>query len=89
MALRAYDTDGNGTLEFNEFVEFAASLVNTGPDQFFARMGRHALIETAIMPAAAKGLKAIVGGPLQNTPMVFLAPGLAVGIRALRGLLPF
>lgn len=52
-ALRAYDEDGNGTLDEKEFEEFARSLMKTGPDAFFARVGKSAVVNTAFLPAAA------------------------------------
>lgn len=56
-ALRAYDEDGNGTLDQKEFEEFARSMINTGPDAFFARVGKHAVIQTAVLPAAAAAVQ--------------------------------
>lgn len=52
-ALRAYDEDGNGTLDEKEFEELAKSLMRTGPDAFFARVGKSAVVNTAFLPAAA------------------------------------
>ncbi len=36
-----------------EFVAFASDLVHSGPDTFFARVGKEAAIRTAIVPGAA------------------------------------
>ena len=36
-----------------EFVGFASDLVHSGPDTFFARVGKEAAIRTAIVPGAA------------------------------------
>lgn len=52
-ALRAYDEDGNGTLDEKEFEAFARSLMKTGPDAFFSRVGKSAVVHTAFLPAAA------------------------------------
>ena len=36
-----------------EFVAFANDMVHSGPDAFFARVGRAAVVRTAIIPGAA------------------------------------
>ena len=36
-----------------EFYNFASDLVHSGPDTFFARIGRTALVRTTIVPGAA------------------------------------
>lgn len=56
-ALRAYDEDGNGTLDEKEFELFARSLMKTGPDAFFARVGKSAVVQTAFLPAAAAAVQ--------------------------------
>ncbi len=64
-ALRAYDEDGNGTLDEKEFEAFARNMINTGPDAFFARVGKHAVVQTAVLPAAAVAVqKAIPNSPV-------------------------
>jgi hypothetical protein len=40
-------SDNNGTLDPAEFVEFARSMMKSGPDMFFARVGKHTAINTA------------------------------------------
>lgn len=42
-----------------EFVAFASDLVHSGPDTFFARVGKEAMIQTAIVPGAAHFLQKV------------------------------
>ena len=35
-------------------------MVNTGPDAFFARIGRSALINTMVLPSASYGVKKVL-----------------------------
>ncbi len=43
----------------DQFFDFASTMVNTGPDAFFARIGRSALVNTMVLPGASYGLKRV------------------------------
>ena len=43
----------------DQFFDFASTMVNTGPDAFFARVGRSALINTMVLPASSYGIKKV------------------------------
>ncbi|CAL8464704.1 g4239 [Coccomyxa elongata] len=92
-ALKVFDVDGNGYLDRWEFVAFASDLVHSGPDTFFARVGKEAAIRTAIVPGAAhliQKLCAATGalGPVANAPLHIFAPAVGVVFGAIRGLIP-
>ncbi len=38
-ALKIFDADGSGELDYEEFVKFAGQMLKNGPDMFFARCG--------------------------------------------------
>ena len=48
----------------DEFFEFASTMVNTGPDAFFARIGRSALVNTMLLPSASYGIKKVPQRPV-------------------------
>ena len=43
----------------DQFFDFASTMVSTGPDAFFARIGRSALVNTMVLPGASYGLKKV------------------------------
>ena len=48
----------------DEFYLFSKEMINTGPDAFFARIGRTAFVDTLVLPTASVGLKMVrVGSP--------------------------
>ncbi|KAK9904971.1 hypothetical protein WJX75_006685 [Coccomyxa subellipsoidea] len=92
-ALKVFDVDGNGYLDKYEFVAFASDLVHSGPDTFFARVGKEAMIRTTLVPGAAHLIQRYVGatgvlGPLANAPLHIFAPAVGVVFGAIRGLIP-
>ncbi|EIE19030.1 hypothetical protein COCSUDRAFT_67940 [Coccomyxa subellipsoidea C-169] len=90
-ALKVFDIDGNGYLDKTEFVAFASDLVHSGPDTFFARVGKEAMIRTTIVPGAAHLIQRYCGGllgPVGNAPLHIFAPAVGVIFGAVRGLIP-
>lgn len=45
--------DNSGGLDAKEFEEFARGILRNGPAMFFARVGKQAMVTSAILPAAA------------------------------------
>ncbi|KAK9829929.1 hypothetical protein WJX72_008696 [[Myrmecia] bisecta] len=93
-AFAVFDVDRNGTLDEAEFIEFAKQMLHSGPDQFFARMGREALVKTAIVPGAAHLVQRACSlhptlGPLANAPLAIFAPIFGVVVGSIKGLLPY
>ena len=43
----------------DEFYEFSKDMVHTGPDAFFARIGRSAFVNTLVLPTASVGVKMV------------------------------
>ncbi|KAK9832743.1 hypothetical protein WJX81_006913 [Elliptochloris bilobata] len=62
-ALMEYDTNKDHVLNQEEFCEFARALVHAGPDTFFARIGKSAVVQTALVPGVTMSL----GGRHQRT----------------------
>mmetsp|Transcript_6750 Transcript_6750/g.16808 ORF Transcript_6750/g.16808 Transcript_6750/m.16808 type:complete len:153 (-) Transcript_6750:258-716(-) len=90
-SLKAFDKDGNGTLEPAEFVEFARSMMKSGPDMFFARVGKQTAINTAVLPAAGMVIQRATQNSLPavaGVPLAVLAPVIGNIFGAVRGLLP-
>lgn len=81
---------GAAHLDCEQFILFAHDLVKSGPDVFFARVGRQAVLRTGILPGFTWGLKKIAGevGGLNRVPAVVLAPAIGTVVGAIRGLLP-
>ncbi|KAF6260434.1 hypothetical protein COO60DRAFT_1506371 [Scenedesmus sp. NREL 46B-D3] len=93
-ALKAFDDDRNGALDAGEFERFAKSLMRTGPDNFFARVGKDAVVKTALLPALTAGVKRASGRlpgleGIKDVPLAVLAPALGVAFNAVRALLPY
>jgi len=92
-ALKAFDDDHNGALDEPEFERFAKSLMKTGPDVFFARLGKQAVVTTTLLPALSMGVKNAskqVPGleSVGDVPLAVLAPALGVIFNAIRALIP-
>eukprot|EP00879_Flechtneria_rotunda_P010739 GHRR01011221.1.p1 GENE.GHRR01011221.1~~GHRR01011221.1.p1 ORF type:complete len:120 (+),score=38.86 GHRR01011221.1:148-507(+) len=93
-ALKAYNADGNGTLNQEECQQFAKSLLKSGPDTFFARVGKDALIKTALLPALTIGIKS-AGSQMpglqsvKDVSLAVLAPAVGVVFKAVRALAPY
>eukprot|EP00877_Chromochloris_zofingiensis_P011848 jgi/Chrzof1/6917/Cz02g03100.t1 len=93
-ALETFDADHNGSLNPQEFERFAKSLLKAGPDTFFARVGKDALIKTALIPSLSLGVKraaqALPGlrEHVGNVPLAVMAPALGVIFSAVRSLIP-
>lgn len=91
-ALNIYDKDGNGVLDVDEFTEFSRGLLKSGPDVFFARVGKSAMVNTAFLPTAAfvvqRGARGLGLGGIPDMPMHFLAPILGTLFNAVRALIP-
>jgi hypothetical protein len=71
----------------------AAAVVSAGPDMFFARVGKDAVLKTALLPAVTMGVKkasAEVPGldAVKDVPLAVLAPALGVAFNAVRALIP-
>eukprot|EP00882_Tetradesmus_deserticola_P007172 GHRQ01007551.1.p1 GENE.GHRQ01007551.1~~GHRQ01007551.1.p1 ORF type:complete len:155 (+),score=53.73 GHRQ01007551.1:275-739(+) len=93
-ALKSFDDDHNGALDAAEFERFAKSLMSTGPDMFFARVGKDAVVKTALLPALTMGVKrAAAGMPglegIKDVPLAVLAPAIGVAFNAVRALVPY
>lgn len=92
-ALKAFDDDHNGSLDQPEFERFAKSLMSTGPDMFFARVGKDAVVKTALLPALTVGIKKGSSGvpglqSMQDVPLAVLAPAVGVVFNAVKALIP-
>ncbi|GBF95782.1 hypothetical protein Rsub_08218 [Raphidocelis subcapitata] len=91
-ALRAFDTDGSGSLNEKEFEDFARSLMKSGPDQFFARVGKDAIVKTALLPTLSMGIKNSADqlgiAQLKDVPLAVLAPAVGCVFGAVRALIP-
>jgi len=94
-ALAAFDSNKDGTLDPREFQRFAHNMVNTGPDAFFARIGKNAVVNVGVLPASATVLKKLateldIAGlaKMAGVPDVLLAPALGVLAKAVRGIIP-
>lgn len=64
-----------------------------GPDMFFARVGKDAVIKTALLPAMTVGVKKAsseVPGleGVKDVPLAVLAPALGVAFNAVKALIP-
>lgn len=72
---------------------FVALQVKSGPDMFFARVGRDAAVNTAVLPVATKGLQGVAGASgwtaVSNLPLHVAAPMVGSIFGAVRALLPF
>eukprot|EP00878_Enallax_costatus_P006262 GHUV01006565.1.p1 GENE.GHUV01006565.1~~GHUV01006565.1.p1 ORF type:complete len:155 (+),score=51.12 GHUV01006565.1:143-607(+) len=93
-ALKAFDDDHNGSLDQKEFERFSKSLMKSGPDVFFARVGKDAIVKTALLPAVTVGVKNASGRlpgleHIRDVPLAVLAPALGVAFSAVRALLPY
>ena len=59
---------------------------------FFARVGRDAAIQTAVLPVATKGLQSAASasglGTIANLPLHIAAPAVGSIFKALRALMP-
>ncbi|KAI8466863.1 MAG: hypothetical protein J3K34DRAFT_432258 [Monoraphidium minutum] len=86
LALKTFDEDGNGALNEPEFERFAKSLMHSGPDQFFARVGKDALFRTALLPAVTVGVKK--SGAFDTVPAAVLAPAIGCAFSAVKALIP-
>ena len=69
-----------------------SAAISAGPDMFFSRVGRDAVVNTGILPLATQGLKR---GFREsgwergaNTPLAILAPAVGITFRAIKALLP-
>jgi hypothetical protein len=93
MALTTFDTDTDGRLNRDEFVEFSRNLMKTGPDMFFARVGKDAAIRTALLPVATRGLQGAAGASgwkaIADVPLHIAAPMVGAVAGAVKALLPF
>jgi hypothetical protein len=87
-ALQEYDADKNGTLDQQEFEEFARNLFANGPDVFFARIGKSAAVNAVVLPTAAVASKHLAGSVFGGVPLAVLAPAFGIIGKSLRGLLP-
>lgn len=71
---------------------FARSLVKNGPDMFFARVGRDAAVQAAVLPVATRGLQAAARASgfagAANIPLHFAAPAVGSMLKAVRALVP-
>ena len=70
-------------------------MVSTGPDAFFVRIGKNAVVNVGVLPASATVLKKLatefdIGGlaKMAGVPDVLLAPALGVLAKAVRGIVP-
>lgn len=88
-AFAEFDTDLSGSLDPVEFERFAKSIVKLGPDALFARMGRRALVQSALLPAATMAAQRFAGGKIANTPLHVLSPLLGIVGSVIRGLSPW
>jgi len=94
-ALHAFDSNKDGVLDPREFQAFAHNMVSTGPDAFFARIGKNAVVNVGVLPASATVLKKLatefdIAGlaKMAGVPDVLLAPALGVIAKAVRGIVP-
>jgi hypothetical protein len=91
-SLKAYDADGDGSLDVEEFTRFAKELAKSGPDTFFARVGKDAMLKTMLLPALAQGVKtaapALGLGGIAGAPLAVLAPAVGCVFNAVRALVP-
>jgi hypothetical protein len=92
-ALKAFDADGNGTLNQPEFEQFAKSLMKSGPDMFFARVGKDAVVKTAMLPALSLGIKQAGGAmgleQMKSVPLAVMAPAVGCVAKAVGALIPY
>uniref|UniRef100_A0A7R9VSR9 EF-hand domain-containing protein n=1 Tax=Chlamydomonas euryale TaxID=1486919 RepID=A0A7R9VSR9_9CHLO len=88
-AMAAFDTDSNKKFDKQEFREFVKSLMHTGPDAFFARVGKNMVSNSAILPGAALAVKKASGPALSNVPLAVIAPLLGTITKSVRSLMPF
>eukprot|EP00775_Hariotina_reticulata_P012732 gene12732-12862_t len=93
QSLKAFDDNHNGALDPDEFERFAKSLMHAGPDVFFARVGKDAMVKTALLPAVTMGLKSGAGRVpgmegVKDLPLAVLAPAVGVVFSAVRALVP-
>ena len=91
-SLKAFDADGNSKLDRDEFVEFARGLVKNGPDVFFSRIGKDALVKTAILPILATSVQGGAGAlgfqRVAQLPLHVTAPFVSVVFGLFRAILP-
>jgi hypothetical protein len=92
-SLKIFDKDGDGALNKDEFFYFAKDLLKNGPDAFFARVGKQALVQGGALPAAATGFKKVVSNTpgleeLSKIPLAVLAPLLGTTAQSIRALIP-
>lgn len=63
--------------------------MKSGPDAFFARCGKNAIVHTAILPGAAAAVQQMAKGTqLANAPLAVLAPAIGCVLGAVRALVP-
>lgn len=71
---------------------FSRSLVKNGPDMFFARVGRDAAIQTAVLPVATRGLQGAASASgmtaIADVPLHIAAPIVGSLFKAVRALIP-
>jgi hypothetical protein len=72
---------------------FAHHIVVAGPDVFFARVGKDAVVKAALLPAVTKGLQTGAGRVpgmegVKDMPLAVLAPAIGVAFSAVRALVP-
>lgn len=64
----------------------------TGPDTFFARVGKDAVLKTALLPAVSVGVKSASKqaglDSVNDIPLAVLAPAIGVAYNAVRALIP-
>lgn len=91
--MKTFDVDHSGGLDQAEFTKFARTMVDDGPDMFFARVGRDAMYKVALAPIGGRGLQHVAKssgwGPAANLPLHICAPVFDVAFRAIKALLPF
>jgi hypothetical protein len=71
-----------------EFVAFASDLVHSGPDTFFARVGKEAMIQTAIVPGAAHFLQKVHPHMQQNVDIAQSSPACSLNTTENAGMRP-
>lgn len=64
----------------------------SGPDMFFARVGKDTAVNTALLPVATKSIQAGAGaagfGAFSQVPLHVAAPVVGAMFKAVRALLP-
>jgi len=66
--------------------------MKSGPDMFFARVGKDAILKTTLLPALSVGVRNGAGWlgatQVQNMPLAVFAPALGCVIGAVRAVIP-